>query len=61
MDATGIDALQALVIALQMIGAGIYTSSYHREARLRAYDGEKGYGFPVPSSLRDRLVGADAI
>jgi hypothetical protein len=32
----GIDALQAPVLTLQMIGAEIYTSSYHREGRLRA-------------------------
>lgn len=57
--AVGRDALQALVLALQMIGAEIHTSAYHREGRLRAYDGEAGYGFPVPASLRDLLVGAD--
>lgn len=60
-DASGIDALQALVLALQMIGADIYTSAYHREGRLRAYDTDKGYGFPVPTSLRNLLVGVDAI
>ncbi|MBB4019702.1 hypothetical protein GGR16_004757 [Chelatococcus caeni] len=59
--AVGFDALQALVLALQMIGADIYTSAYHREGRLRAYEKERGYGFPVPSSLRDMLVGADAV
>lgn len=60
-DAYGLDALQALVLALEMIGAEIYTSAYHREGRLRAYDREAGYGFPVPSSLRGMLVGVDAI
>ncbi|TVR07406.1 MAG: hypothetical protein EA385_12895 [Salinarimonadaceae bacterium] len=58
---SGFDALQALVLALQMIGAEIYSSSYHRAGRLRAYDNEKGYGFPVASSLRDLLVGVDKI
>jgi hypothetical protein len=57
----GVDALQALVGALYMIGAEIYSSSYHREGRLRAYDKEEGYGFPVVSSIRDLLVGSDKI
>jgi hypothetical protein len=57
----GFDALQALVLALQMIGAEIYSSAYHREGRLRAYDSDKGYGFPVAASLRDLLVGVDRV
>jgi hypothetical protein len=60
-EANGIDALQALVLALQMIGAEIYSSAYHREGRLRAYDSEQGYGFPIAASLRDLLVGADRV
>jgi len=60
-QAVGFDALQSLVLALQMIGAEIYSSAYHLEGRLRAYDGEKGYGFPVSASLRDLLVGADKV
>lgn len=59
--AVGRDAVQALVLALQMIGAEIYTSAHHREGRLRAYDDEAGYGFPVPAPLRDLLVGADKV
>lgn len=61
MRPEGHDALQALMMALKMIGAEIYTSTYHAEGRLRAYDRDAGYGFPVPSSLRDLLVGFDAI
>ena len=60
-DAVGHDALQALTLALEMIGADIYSSTYHREGRLRAYEKELGYGFPVASSLRHLLVGVDAI
>jgi hypothetical protein len=44
-----------------MIGAEIYTSTYHQEGRLRAYEHDKGYGFPIASSLRDLLVGVDRI
>ncbi len=58
---SGIDALQSLVLALQMIGAEIYSSAYHREGRLRAYGAEAGYGFPVAKSLRDLLVGTDKV
>ena len=60
-EAIGFDALQALVLALQMVGAEIYSSAYHREGRLRAYDNEKGYGFPVAASLRDLLVGVEKV
>jgi len=60
-SAVGLDSLQALVLALQMIGAEIYSSDYHREGRLRAYANEKGYGFPVAASLRELLVGADKV
>ncbi|UDQ91470.1 hypothetical protein LJE71_10930 [Xanthobacter autotrophicus] len=45
--------------ALQMIGAQIYTSPYHEDGSLRAYDREDGDGFPVPSNLRDLLIGVD--
>ncbi len=44
-----------------MIGAEIHSSEYHREGRLRAYDGDEGYGFPVAASLRDLLVGVDKV
>lgn len=57
----GEDALQALVITLQMIGAQIYTSPYHEDGSLRAYDKEDGYGFPGPNNLRDLLIGVDKI
>lgn len=60
-ESGGGDPLQALVLALQMIGSELYTSIYHREGRLRAYIKEEGYGFPVPGSLRDLLVGADKV
>lgn len=59
ITAEGEDALQSLTIALQMIGADIYTSAYHQEGSLRAYDKEDGYGFPVPNNLRDLLIGVD--
>jgi hypothetical protein len=61
MSASGIDSVQALVLALQMIGADIYSSSYHKSGKLVFDAPGRGYGFPVPSSLRDVLVGDDRI
>ncbi len=44
-----------------MIGADLYTSSYHRNGELQSLgDGWTGYGFPVPYNLRDALIGEDA-
>jgi len=59
--AYGLDALQALIIALKLIGSELYTSTYHADQLLRAYDKEEGYGFPVPSNMRDMLIGVDAL
>jgi len=61
MSGAGVDALQALMIALQMIGVQIYTSSYHYDGALRAYEGQEGYGFPVSRNVRDMLIGVDKI
>jgi hypothetical protein len=56
----GADAIQALLHALEMIGAEIYSSEEHRSGRLVWSDGWKGYGFPVSGRIRDLLVGDDA-
>lgn len=34
MSASGIDSVQAIVLALQMIGADIYSSSHHKSGKL---------------------------
>jgi hypothetical protein len=59
MQAFGVDAVQAILLAFQMIGADIYTSSYHKSGRLMFDEPGQGYGFPVPASIRDRLIGND--
>jgi hypothetical protein len=59
-DVGGADSMQALIHALQIIGAEIYTSNYHKSGRLEFESFGKGYGFPVMSGLRDLLVGDDA-
>jgi hypothetical protein len=59
-EAAGIDAVQALVVALNMIAAHVYTSEHHEAGRLMWHEPGTGYGFPVTSSMRDWLVGDDA-
>lgn len=51
-DAVGGDSVQALVHALQKIGAEIYTSDFHKSGSLcwdsSGKNGQRqGYGFPV--------------
>lgn len=58
--AWGHDSVQALVIALQMIGADIYSSAYHKSGCLKLDESRGGYGFPVVRSIRDLLEGDDA-
>jgi hypothetical protein len=59
MAAGGVDAVQALELALKMIGAIIYASDHHASGNLMWEAPGKGYGFPVPNSIRDLLVGDD--
>lgn len=58
--AGGFDSAQAIVLALQKIGSDIYFSDYHRSGKLFWDSPEKGYGFPLPASARDMLIGDDA-
>ncbi|NVN87529.1 MAG: hypothetical protein HXX15_15745 [Rhodopseudomonas sp.] len=58
--AVGIDPIQALLFAMQMIGAELYASDQHESGRLIWLERGKGYGFPVPASIRDLLQGDDA-
>lgn len=57
--AAGVDAVQALLLALQMIGAEVYTSLHHKAGRLEWLGAGRGYGFPVPNSIQDLLIGDD--
>jgi hypothetical protein len=59
LDAMGVDAIQALELALKMIGALIYTSDHHASGTLMWEAPGKGYGFPVSRNIRDLLVGDD--
>lgn len=59
MAAHGVDAVQALDMALRMIGAVIYTSDHHKSGDLMWEAPGKGYGFPVTGNIRDLLEGDD--
>jgi hypothetical protein len=58
--AGGLDSMQAVILALQKIGTDIYFSDYHKSGSLFWESPEKGYGFPLPPSAREMLVGDDA-
>jgi hypothetical protein len=58
--AHGLDSVQALELALKMIGSEIYTSEYHESKMLSWEKPGRGYGFPVPNNMRDLLEGDDA-
>ena len=57
----GEDAVQAMIIALQMIAIELYVTDAHKEGRL-GWGGEfnKGYGFPLTKNVRNLAVGYDA-
>ena len=57
LDVMGVDAVQALELALRMIGAFIYASDHHASGNLIWEAPGEGYGFPVPNNIRDLLVG----
>lgn len=44
--ARGHDSLQALLLAMQMVGAEIYASEAHRSGKLKSEGRNRGYGFP---------------
>jgi hypothetical protein len=57
--AVGEDGVQALELALKLIGAQLYTSDHHESGKLEWLEPGQGYGFPVPNGIRDMLVGDD--
>lgn len=59
-SAGGADAIQALLVALKIVGAELYCSAEHESGRLIWADDWSGYGFPVPANIRDLLIGDDA-
>lgn len=59
MEVGGVDAVQSLYLALQVIGAQIYASDHHASGQLLWLEPGRGYGFPVPSAIKDMLEGDD--
>jgi hypothetical protein len=55
----GIDSMQALVLAMHMIGSDLYASKYHENGTLVFDKPGNGYGFPVANIARDALIGDD--
>lgn len=53
--AHGIDAMQALLIAMQMMSAELYTSQAFKDGELA----KDGFSLPVPVTLRDMAAGVD--
>jgi hypothetical protein len=58
--AHGVDAVQALMLALHMVAADLYTSPYHEAGGLFWEKPGAGYGFPLPTVLKYLAVGDDA-
>ena len=57
--ASGYDGFQAILLAMNMIAANLYTSEYHRAGQLFWDQPGNGYGFPVSKVLRDLAQGDD--
>lgn len=55
----GVDAVQALLLTMQKIGAELYTSAYHETGSLFWNLPGDGFGFPVPPNVREMLIGSD--
>ena len=52
--------MQALLLALKMIGSEIVASTYYASGEMTLGGSYRGCGFPVPNSTRDTLRGDDA-
>jgi hypothetical protein len=59
--AHGIDSVQSLSHALQMVGAELYTSDVHRSGKLTWLERGAGYGFQLPRTIRDLYEGDDQL
>ena len=59
-EAWGVDALQAVHMAMQKIAHDLYASPYHKQGLLSWPGQGLGYGFPMAQNGRDLLIGADS-
>jgi hypothetical protein len=60
-QAYGVDSVQALLLAMKMLAAELYTSDMHRSGCLRWQEEGMGYGLPLSLGLRDMYVGHDKL
>ena len=56
----GADSMQAIVIAMQMVSADLYTSAAGKSGELFFETPGKGFSIPTPPSMRDWLTEEDA-
>ena len=56
----GADSMQALVIAMQMVSAELYTSAAGKAGELFFERPGAGFSIPTPPSMRDLLTEEDA-
>ena len=57
--AVGMDAIQSIMLALQMLGARIYCSKEVKDGKLVWLEPGAGFGLPVPDTIADLLQGDD--
>jgi len=59
--AFGVDAIQALMLAMKAVGSELYASEHHASGALCWLETGKGYGFPVCASTMPDLIGDDSV
>jgi hypothetical protein len=57
--ASGLDAPQAIYLAMQFVAAQLYMSAAHQRGELYWDKPGNGYGYPLPVGSRDLAVGDD--
>ena len=57
----GCDAIQAIMLAMNMIAANLYASAYHKTGQLLWDKQGAGYGFPLTHGLKDLAQGDDKL
>ena len=59
LEVNAFDSVQALYLAMQRIALELYVNPHHKSGNLRWGKKGDGYGFPMPVSGYDDLVGFD--
>jgi hypothetical protein len=56
----GVDAVQSLILSMNMIAFHLYRSNYHKERRMFWERIGDGYGFPLSQDFKSLAEGSDA-